>query len=80
MTSPSSFLTVDQAAQVVHMSPRTIHELARNGARIPHRRIGGCRRLLFLESELHAWVDGAELEHVATANGGRVVRVKEAAV
>jgi excisionase family DNA binding protein len=73
-----TYLTVEQAAALVNCSPRTIHELARQGARIPHRRIGGTRRLLFLEAELHAWVDGAELEHVATANGGRVVRVKEA--
>jgi excisionase family DNA binding protein len=76
-TSRSSHLTVEQAAQLVNCSPRTIHEHARR-AQIPHRRMGGTRRLLFLEAELHAWVDGAELEHVATANGGRVVRVKEA--
>ena len=78
MTSRSSYLTVEQAAALVNCSPRTIHEHARR-AQIPHRRIGGTRRLLFLEHELHAWVDGAELEHVATANGGRAVRVKAAA-
>jgi excisionase family DNA binding protein len=73
-----SYLTVEEAAEVVKCSVRTIHEHARR-AQIPHRRIGGTRRLLFVEDELHAWVDGAELELVRTPNGGRVVRVKEAA-
>ena len=73
-----TYITVEQAAALMQCSPRTIHEHARR-AQIPHRRIGGTRRLLFLEAELHAWIDGGELELIPTANGGRVVRVKEAA-
>jgi hypothetical protein len=56
------------------VSVRTVHERA--VLQIPHRRIGGTRRLLFLEAELVQWIDGCELEVVETANGGRAVRPK----
>jgi excisionase family DNA binding protein len=45
--------------------------------RIPYRKIGGVRRVLFIEDEIDAWVDGCDLEVVRTANGGRVVRPVE---
>jgi excisionase family DNA binding protein len=72
------YLTTEQAAQLLCVSTRTVRGLAAAKA-IPHRRIGGTRRLLFLEAELVAFVDGADdLETIETVHGGRVVRVKAA--
>jgi excisionase family DNA binding protein len=72
------YLTVDEAADFLRCSVRSLHGLTAAG-RIPHRRLGGQRRLLFLEEELTAWVDGAELERLETRDGGRIVRPKEPA-
>lgn len=68
----TTYLTSSEAAKLLRASTRTVHELTRRGA-IPHRRFG--RRCLFLEAELRAWLDGAELETVPLRGGGRVVRV-----
>jgi excisionase family DNA binding protein len=67
------YLVTENVAELLGCSTRTIGERARLG-QIPHRRVGGTRRLLFLPDELAAWIDGAELESIETANGGRVVR------
>jgi excisionase family DNA binding protein len=71
----SPYLHVDDVAALLGCSKRTVHERARLGE-IPHRRPPGARRLLFLEVELRAWLDGAELELVRLPRGGRVVRPK----
>lgn len=75
--SASPFLRVEDVAGFLGCSTRTVHERARL-SEIPHRRPPGARRLLFLEAELRAWLDGAELEHVELPRGGRVVRPKGA--
>src|SRR3954471_10997578 len=67
------FLTVEDIAELLHCSRRSVHELTRTG-RIPHRRIEGTRRCLFVPDELDAWLDGAELKVLETPRGGRVVR------
>lgn len=67
------FLTAEQVASRLHCSIRSVHELTRTG-RIPHRRLAGQRRVLFVEAELVAWEDGASLETRELAGGGRVVR------
>jgi excisionase family DNA binding protein len=64
-----TYLVVGQVAERLQVSVRTVHELTRS-SRIPHRRIG--RRCLFLEAELDAWADGAELE-VVEVDGRRAV-------
>jgi excisionase family DNA binding protein len=69
---PLSYLTAAEAAKLTRRSVRSIHELTRSG-RIPHRRPAGTLRCLFVEDELDAWMDGAELE-VVDAGGSRVVR------
>src|SRR5215208_6253609 len=66
------FLTVADIAQILHCSPRTIHELTRT-CRIPHRRIAGTRRCLFVRDEVDAWLNGAELYVLETNRGSRVV-------
>ena len=71
MSSP--YLTVEEVAERLHASTRTILERTRTGT-IPHRRLPGQRRCLFLPYELDAWLDGAELEVTELAGGGRVVR------
>lgn len=69
----NGFLTVEQAAPLLRMSRRTVYELTRARA-IPHRRLCGRRRCLFLLDELTMWLDGAALEVLELEDGGRVVR------
>ena len=71
--SASPYLLVEDVAERLRCSTRSVHELTRTGA-IPHRRLPGSRRCLFLEAELEVWEEGAPLEVVVTAHGGRVVR------
>ena len=72
--SASPYLTVEQLAEFLHVSRRSIHELTRQG-RIPLRRVAGTRRILFLESEIREWLDGALLEVVVDdEDGAKVVR------
>jgi hypothetical protein len=52
-----------------------VHELTRTLA-IPHRKLPGSRRCLFLVAELEAWEAGSELEAVELRDGGRIVRPK----
>ncbi len=73
----SPYLLVEDVAARLRCSRRTVHELTRTNA-IPHRRLPGGRRCLFREDELDAWEDGAPLEVVELARGGRVVRPKTA--
>ncbi len=72
------YLVAEEVAQLLRRSVRAVHELTRTGT-IPHRRLAGQRRCLFIPDELEAWLDGAELEHVDLADGGRVVRPKAGA-
>jgi excisionase family DNA binding protein len=69
------YLRVEQVAELVGTSVRTLQARAAAGT-VPHRRVSGTRRLLFLPDEIAAWIDGAELETIKTAGGGRVVRPK----
>ena len=71
MSSP--YLVVEDVAERLHCSTRKVHELTRTGA-IPHRRLPGSRRCLFLPSELDRWEAGAELEVLELAGSGRIVR------
>lgn len=70
--SASPFLLVEDVALLLGCSTRTVHERTRL-RQIPHRRPAGARRCLFLEDEIRAWLDGAELEVVESPQGGRVV-------
>ena len=73
MRADSPFLLVEEVAERLRRSVRSIHELTRLGE-IPHRKLPGSRRCLFLEAELEKWEDGARLEVVELPRGGRVVR------
>ena len=73
----SPYLVVEDVAERLHRSIRSVHELTRTCA-IPHRRLPGSRRCLFLLDHLEQWEDGAELEVVELARGGRVVRPRPA--
>ena len=75
VTNGARYLTHAEAHELLRMSSRALHELVSRRA-VPHRRPAGTRRLLYLEAELRAFVDGAELEAIETAGGGRVVRPK----
>jgi excisionase family DNA binding protein len=67
------FLVTREVADRLRCSVRTVHELTRLG-RIPHRRLSGARRCLFLVNELEAWENGASLELFELSQGGRIVR------
>lgn len=69
----SPYLLVEDVAERLRCSTRKIHELTRTAA-IPHRRLPGSRRCLFLEAELESWEAGAALELRELADGGRIVR------
>ena len=72
-------LRVEDVAELLGCSTRSVHELTRRRT-IPFRRIPGTRRCLFVESEILAWVDAGgaqELEVVEGARGGVVVRFRE---
>lgn len=68
------FLTTEEVATRLRCSTRSVRELTRT-QRIPHRKLPGQRRCLFLAHELDRWADGAVLEVKQLAGGGRVVRV-----
>jgi len=67
------YLQVQDVCDLLGCSKRTIHERARLGE-IPHRKMPSARRLLFVEEEIRAWLDGAPLELVELPRNGRVVR------
>jgi excisionase family DNA binding protein len=72
----SPYLTKREAALVIHRSEKTVQRLV-DERRIPVRQPAGTRGLLFVESELAAWIDGAALEVVADSPArGLVVRPK----
>jgi excisionase family DNA binding protein len=69
-------MVAEEVAERYRCSVRTVHELTRTKA-IPHRKLAGTRRCLFLEAELEAWEGGAELEVVADrGDGHRIVKPK----
>jgi excisionase family DNA binding protein len=75
-----AFLRVEDVADKLGCSTRSVHELTRRRA-IPFRRIAGTRRCLFREDEVLAWVDAGgtlPLEVVEGERGGVVVRIAEA--
>jgi excisionase family DNA binding protein len=71
------YLIVDDVADMLGVSKRTVHEYTRTD-RIPHRVLPHGRRVLFEEAWLRAWADGAELERINLHGGGRIVRPVEA--
>lgn len=71
--SASPFMLVDDVRARYGVSNRWVLERTRLG-KIPHRRLPGSRRCLFVEAELEAWEAGAELEVRELADGGRLVR------
>jgi predicted DNA-binding transcriptional regulator AlpA len=71
--SGSPYMLVEDVCELLGCGKRTVHERARL-AQIPHRRPPSSRRLLFLEAEIRAWLDGASLEVTELPRGGRVVR------
>lgn len=72
----ASYLVTAEVAELLRCSVRTVHELTRRRA-IPHRRVPGTRRCLFVESELREWLNGAELDVRELPARVRVVRVAE---
>ena len=71
-------MTMPAAAEFLGVSVRTLGERVRL-RRCPHRRPPFGRKVLLFESELRAYLDGAELEVRELEGNGRVVRPKAAA-
>jgi excisionase family DNA binding protein len=70
--SRSPYLLVEDVADRLRCSTRTVHELTRTKS-IPHRRLPGSRRCLFRSDELEAWESGSPLDITELPRGGRVV-------
>ena len=45
------FLTVEQVAELLHVSPKTVFNMTRDG-RLPARRLPGTRRYLYVRQEI----------------------------
>jgi excisionase family DNA binding protein len=72
----SGYRTVEEAAEILRVSTRTVHGLTGRRA-IPCRRLPGTRRVLFRDGELEAWIESGgtiELEVVEGDRGGFAVR------
>jgi hypothetical protein len=74
--SASPFLLVEDVCERYSVSKRWVLERTRLAA-IPHRRLPGSRRCLFVEADLVAWENGATLEVRDLGEGGRLVRPAE---
>lgn len=70
--SESPYLLVEDVAIRLRCSTFTIHELTRT-RRVPHRRLPGARRCLFLLDDLERWEAGATLNVQNLEDGGRIV-------
>jgi Helix-turn-helix domain len=71
-TDLATYLLVEDVADRLRCSIRSIHELTRSIA-IPHRRMPGLRRCLFRADELEAWENGSPLKVIPMPRGGRAV-------
>jgi hypothetical protein len=71
------YILLEDVVERYHSSTRSVGELVSKRA-IPHLRHAHTRRVLFVPAELDAWDDGAELETIPLAGGGRRVRPKGA--
>jgi len=71
-TDVATYLVVEDVAERLRCSIRSIHELTRSMA-IPHRRMPGMRRCLFRADELEAWENGSPLKVIPMPRGGRAV-------
>jgi excisionase family DNA binding protein len=67
------YLRVEDVAELLHVSTRSIHELTRAN-RIPCRRIAGTRRYICVPDEISQWLDGAALEVDDPDTGAKVIR------
>jgi excisionase family DNA binding protein len=68
------YLTVEEVAELLRCSRRSVHGLTAARA-LPHRKLAGTRRLLFVEDEVRAFVEaGTTLETIELKDGGRLVR------
>lgn len=76
--TPGAPINTADAASFLKCSTRTVKERARLGE-IPHRKVPGCRALVFFEAELIEWINGAPLEVQHLPGDGRTVRPKKAA-
>lgn len=72
----SAYLTAPEVAALSRKSLRTIRALTAAG-RIPHRKMRGCRNVLYPKAEILYWIDTCcELEVEHLRDGGRVCRPK----
>lgn len=53
----SGLMVLEEVAKALRVSPRTVSEMMRARS-IPHRRLRGLRRCLFIQQELAEWLDG----------------------
>jgi excisionase family DNA binding protein len=68
------FLTLDEAAELLRSTPRSVRERSAAG-KIPHWRPAGCRASLYPVDELESWLaSGEPLELLELKDGERICR------
>jgi hypothetical protein len=67
------FLVIEEAAELLRMSVRAVHERTRTRA-IPMRKLAATRKILFVRDELLAFMDGADLEVTEKPDGSILVK------
>ena len=75
----TQYLVVKEAADLLRTTVRAVHERTRTKS-IPMRKMAATRKLLFVRSELVAFMDGAELEVTEKADGSVIVKPVDALV
>jgi excisionase family DNA binding protein len=71
--SENGFLLTDDVAELLGLARSTVQEQMARGL-VPNRRLPGTRRCVVPRADFDAWINGAELEVIHLARGGRIVR------
>jgi hypothetical protein len=77
--STPKYLVIDEAAELLRMSVRAVHERTRTRS-IPMRKLAATRKILFVREELLAYMDGAELTVFEKSDGSVIVRPQESSI
>ena len=68
------FLTVQQVADLLHVSPKTVFNMTRDG-RLPARRLPGSRRYLYVRQEILDLLDENRTDTAEAVEGEEAAEV-----
>ena len=70
-TNPQIYLTTRQAAEILHMSHRSLEALRMKGGGPRYRKAS--RKCLYARSDIDTWLEGRTFDHTAQARQAGVV-------